>query len=343
MLYVKCDKIMAKKLLVYFLILLLTAYPASAGEVSLDRWVLNVTLNENGLVDVMVQAELANSGTSTLDGFSFVVPVSATIDNDQSTGVTVDNGTMKFNSPNVKLETVSGGTKIMVSFDKPVEPGKIWDGRIGYKSEKMAIKDNSAYTLTIPVDAPQAVVSGKNIVTSASKDADIRAQVFLPKSYEITSVQPQPFRNLFQYGRMVPTWTPEKLHIGDTIIVKASYSDVLAKIVQNDDRIRILKSSIKEAKDTGKSVPELETYFANANDNNNKAFASFGGKDYAGASQYAVLANDDLVKAENSIKGTPQKETPKATQKSPGFEVYILGFVLLITVLIQKKRRSNDD
>lgn len=332
---------MAKKLLVYFLILLLTAYPASAGDVSLDRWVLNVTLNENGLVDVMIQAELANSGTSNLEGFSFVVPVSATIDNNQSTGVTVDNGTMKFNSPNVKLETVSGGTKIMVSFDNPVEPGKIWDGRIGYKTDKMAIKDNSAYSFTVPVDAPQAIISGKNVVTSASKDADIRAQVFLPKAYEITSVQPEPFRNLFQYGHMVPTWTPEKLHIGDTISIKATYSDVLAKIVENDDRIRNLKTSIKEVKDTGKPVSEAETYFANANDNNNKAFASFGGKDYAGASQYAVLANDDIVKAQNSLTGTTSttpKETQKTIEKSPGFEAYILGCVLIITVIIQKKR-----
>lgn len=329
---------MAKKLLVYFLILLLTAYPASAGEVSLNRWVLNVTLNENGLVDVIIQAELSNSGTTNLDGFSFVVPVSVTIDNDQSTGVTVDNGAMKFNSPDVKQETVPGGTKIIVTFDKPVEPGKMWNGRIGYKTDKMAIKDNSAYTITVPVDAPQAIVSGKNVVISASKDADIRAQVFLPKSYEVTSVQPEPFRKLFQYGHMVPTWTPEKLHIGDTIIIKATYSDVLAKIVDNDDRIRKLKTSIKEAKDMGKTVSDAETYFANANDNNNKAFASFGGKDYAGATQYAVLANDEVVKAENSLTGTPAKETPKATEKSPGFEAYVLGFVVLITFLIKKKR-----
>lgn len=330
---------MAKKLMVYFLILMLTAYPASADEVSLNRWVLNVTLNENGLVEVVIQAELANSGTSNLEGFSFVVPVSVTADSNQSTGVTMDDaGGMKFNSPDIKQQTVPAGTNIIVSFEKPVGPGKIWNGRIGYRTDKMAIKENSAYTLTVPVDAPQAAVSGKNVVTSASNNSDIRAQVFLPKSYEVTSVQPEPFRKLFQYGHMVPTWTPEKLHIGDTIIVKASYSDVLAKIVENDDRIRKLKTSIKEAKDLGKTVSEAETHFANANENNNKAFASFGGKDYAGASQFAGLANDEVVKAENSLTGTTPKGTQKAAEKSPGFEGYILGFVVLITVLIQKRR-----
>src|SRR5512139_2381724 len=171
---------MAKKMLVYFLIMLLAAYPASAEEVSLDRWVLNVTLNENGLVEVIIQVELKNSGTSNLDGFSFVVSVSVTIDDNQSTGVTMDDtGGMKFNSPAVKQQTVSGGTNIIISFEKPIEPGKIWNGRIGYITEKMAIKDNSAYSLTVPVDAPQAIVSGKNVVTFASSDADIRAQVFL--------------------------------------------------------------------------------------------------------------------------------------------------------------------
>lgn len=330
---------MTKKLLVYFLILLLTAYPASAGEVSLNRWVLNVTLSDNGLVEVIIQAELQNPGPSALEGFSFTVPTGVTIDTNQSSGVTIsDDGNMNFNAPVVKLQTVSDGTNIIVSFDKPVEPGKKWSGRIGYTSENLAIKDNSGYSLTVQVKAPQAIVLGKNVVTSSSPDADIRAQVFLPKSYEITSVQPEPFRKLFQYGRMVPTWTPEKLHIGDTISIKTSYSDVLAKIVDNDDRARKLKESIKEAKTLGKTVSEAETYLANGNENNNKAFASFGGKDYSVALQYAGLSNDELVKAENSLTGTTAKETPKSTEKSPGFEAYVLGFALLITFLVKKKR-----
>lgn len=330
---------MIKKLLVYFLILMLTVYPSSAGEVSLNRWVLNVTLDENGVVDVIIQAELQNPGPSALEGFSFTVPFSVTIDTEQSTGTTIsDNGEMKFNSPAVKQQTITGGASIIVSFDKPVEAGKKWSGRIGYRSEKIATKDNAGYSLSVPVNAPEAIISGENVKTSVLSDADIRAQVFLPKSYEITSVQPEPFRKLFQYGRIVPTWTPEKLHFGDTITIKASYSDVLAKIVDNDDRARKLKESIKEAKNLGKTVSEAETYLANGNENNNKAFASFGEKNYPVTLQYAGLANDELVKAENSLTGNTAKETPNATEKSPGFEAYVLGFALLITFLIKKKR-----
>jgi len=337
-----CDKMMAKKVLVYFLILLLTVYPASAGDVTLSRWVLNVTLDENGLVEVMIQAELQNPGPSALEGFSFMVPGNVTIDTSQSTGVTIeDNGDMKFNSPEIQQKVVSGGMDIIISFDKPVESGKKWSGRIGYKSEKIATKDNSGYSLIVPVNAPQAIVAGKNVVTSVSIDPDIRAQVFLPKSYEITSVQPEPFRKLFQYGHMVPTWTPEKLHIGDIIRINIIYSDVLAKIVDNDDMARKLKEDIKEAKDSGKTVSEAETYLANGNENNNKAFASFGGKDYSVALQFAEYAKDELTRAENSLAGSNAKETaeetPKATEKTPGFEAYLLGFALLITFIINRK------
>ncbi len=336
MLYVNCDKMMTKKLLVYFLILLLTAYPASASDISLSRWVLNVTLDENGLVGVIIQAELQNPGPATLDGFSFVVPVSVTIDTEQSTGTTIsDNGEMKFNTPDVKQQTVSGGTNIIINFDKPVESGKKWSGRIGYKTEYMVTKNDSGYSLTVPVEAPQAIVSGNTVKTSVPSDSDIRAQVFLPKSYEIMSVEPAPFRQLFQYGRLVPTWTPEKLHTGDTIRIRVTYSEVLAKIVDNDDRARQFKSSIKEAKDAGRDVSEAELHLANANENNNKAFAAFGGKDYPTASQYAGYANDELIKTENSLAGEV-KVTPQETKKNPGFEVYFTGSVFLMIYLIKR-------
>jgi hypothetical protein len=332
-----CDKMMAKKIFVYFLIFLLTAYPASAGDIQLNRWVLNVTLDENGLVEVIIQAEFQNPGPSDLEGFSFMVPGNVTIDTDQSTGVTInDKGEMKFNSPEIQQKDVSGGTDIIIHFDKPVESGKKWSGRIGYSSEKIATKENSGYSLTIPVNAPQAIVAGKNVVTSVPADSDIRAQVFLPKSYELTSVQPDPFRNLFQYGHMVPTWTPQKLHIGDIIRINAAYSDVLAKIVDNDDMARKLKEDLKVAKDSGKNVSQAEIYLANGNENNNKAFASFGGKDYSVALQYAGSSKDELTKAENSLKGSALKITPKTTVKTPGFEVFIFGIALLITFFMKR-------
>lgn len=328
---------MAKKELVYFLILLLTAYPASAGDVPLSRWALDATLDENGLVEVIIQSQLENPGPSALEGFSFIVPGSAEIDTKKSTGVTIDDdGGMKFNLPDVKQQTVSGGTNIIVKFDTLVESGKKWNGRIGYTSENMAVKHNSGYSLTVPVNAPQAIVSGENVMTSVPADSDIRAQVFLPKSYEITSVQPEPFRKLFQYGRIVPTWTPEKLHIGDTIRINAVYSDVLSKIVDNDEMARKLEASIKDAKDNGKTVLEAETFLANGNENNNKAFASFGGKDYSVALQYAGYAKDDLAKAENSLTGPTPKETSKEAEKTPGFEAYVFGFALMVMFIIRR-------
>ena len=40
-----------KKIIVCFIIVLLMAFPASAGDVSLNRWILNVTVNDDGMVD----------------------------------------------------------------------------------------------------------------------------------------------------------------------------------------------------------------------------------------------------------------------------------------------------
>jgi len=315
---------MIKKILVYFLILLLVADPASAGEVSLTRWVLNVTLDESGIVEEVIQVEIQNAGSLPLDGISFIVP--------SSTVTMIYDFSHTFSSygQTGQQQAVSGGTRVDLSFNQSVKPGDKWSGRIGYTAENMAVKVGSDYSLDLLVDAPQAIVSGKNVVLSITPDADIRAQVFLPRSYELTSVQPDPFRKLFQYGRMVPTWTPEKLHIGDTIRIKSSYSDVLAKIVNNDDRARKLKADIKDAKDAGKIVQDAETYLANGNENNNKAFASFGGKDYSVALQYAGYSKDELTKAENSLIGSTAKATPKATEKTPGFEAYIFGFALLL-------------
>ncbi len=326
---------MTKKIIVYFLILLLTAYPASAGDVSLNRWVLNVTLDDNGLVEEVIQAEIQNSDSSQLEGISFFVPSSkVTIIYDFS-------HTFSSYGQTAQQQTVTGGTMINLNFNQSVKSGDKWSGRIGFTAENIAIKEGSDYSLNIAVDAPQVIVSGKNVRISVAPDADIRGQVFLPKSYEIISVEPAPFRQLFQYGRMVPTWTPEKLHIGDTIRIKASYSDVLAKIVDNDDRARKFKTSIKEAKDAGKDVSAAELHLSNANENNNKAFASFGGKDYSTASQYAGYANDELIKTENSLAGD-SKAAPHETKKNPGFEIYIPGLILLMIYFMRKKSKFMD-
>jgi len=75
--YEGCDTMDAKKYLIYFLIILVTAYPASAGDVILDRWVSNVTIHDDGLVEETIQIEIDNQGSSALDGFSFVVTASS--------------------------------------------------------------------------------------------------------------------------------------------------------------------------------------------------------------------------------------------------------------------------
>ena len=335
------------KILVYFLIMLLTVYPVSAAQVALNRWVLNVTLHDDGAVEEVIQAEFDNSGSSPLEGFSFTSPVPGVeIEDNQSTGVTVSSeGGMDFNSPNVKQQTVSGKTNIIVTFDKPVETGKKWNGRIGFKSEKWAVKQDSNYSIDIPVNSPQAVSSGKNADVSVPADADIRAQVFLPESVEVTSVTPAPFRILFQNDRMVPTWSPDKLHIGDIISIKSSYSSVLNKITGTDIRWRELKARINEAEKKGIDVSEAKTHLNNADDYNTKqALQSYWKKDYTAALESNAHANDELNLAENSLSGTVKKNPqitgtqPADTSKTPGFGALAAALILTLAFLVIRRR-----
>lgn len=324
---------MLSKVLIYFLTVLLIVSPASAAGVSLNRWVLNVTLHDDGLVEELVQAEFENGGSAPLDGFSFVIPAS-------KIAVIRDFYHTTDSTGDVEQQTVPDGLKVTVNFNKPVEAGTKWDGRIGFTAENWAVKTGSNYSIDIPVKSPQVISSGKSTEVSVPEDADIRSQVFLPKSVELVSIEPPPFRKLFQYGRMVPTWSPEKLHIGDTISVKGSYSDVLHKIVEADDRARSLSARIKEAKQQGKDVSAAEEHLANANDyNNNQALASFWEKKYSVAGEYAGYANDELNKAESSLTA-PAENTPEPAkaQQSPGFMVPVLALAAAFAFLVSRKQ-----
>ncbi len=325
----------AKKFLVFFLILMLTASPVLAGDVTLNRWVLNVTVHDDGVVEELIQAEIDNGGSFPLDGFSFIVPATAV------TMIYDFSHTQSFTGMVVDQQTVPGGVKVTVNFNSSVDAGKNWDGRIGFTAQNWALKDGSNYSINIPVNAPQAIVSGQPTNIAASEDADIRSQVFLPESVEVTSVTPKPFRILFQFDKMVPTWSPDTLHLGDTISIKGSFSNVLSKIVETDKKWRELKSRINETEGKGVNVSEAKEYLNNAEDyNTNVALQSYWEKNYTAALQFNGYANDELKLAENSLsspeKTTLPAETAQAKQ-TPGFEIAGLILVLLISRMVRKK------
>ncbi len=326
-----------KKFLIYFLILLVTAYPASAGDVSLNRWVLNVTLHDDGLVEEVIQVETENAGSSPLDGFSFVVPASkVTISSDDIVSIPAT-------GQEVKQQTVLDGVKMDVNFNVPVEAGKKWNGRISLKAENWAVKEGSNYSIDIPIKAPQAIVAGKSIEMAVPPDAEIRSQVFLPRSVEVTSVKPQPFRILFQYDHMVPTWSPDKLHIGDTISIKSTYSSVLNKIVETDEKLRELKARIDKTEREGRDVLEAEAHLKNAEDYNiNQALQSFWKKDNAGALEFNGYANNELKLAESSLSAPGKTETPPAetaqSNKTPAVGAAGLILILLISFVVNRKK-----
>lgn len=318
-------------------------FPASAGDVSLNRWILNVTVNDDGLVDELIQVEVANGGSLPLDGISFTVPAS-------SIEVIYDfDHTFSSKGQIIDQEVVNNGIKLIVKFNTSVKTGEIWNGRIALKAKDIARKTAQEYTIELPVDMPQAIISGKNTDIAISQDAEIRGQMFLPKGIEVTSVTPKPFVILFQNSHMVPTWRPQDLHAKDVINLKGSFSDVLNKIADIDERSKVLSKRLIEAKANGIEVTDAEEHLKNAenfNTNNaNSALSSFWKKDEKSALESIGNAENEISLAEKSFSASGKTEvtTKKAAQETgnnttPGFGGIALILMIGISFMILRKR-----
>lgn len=331
------------KIFVYIFIIMLTAFPASAGDATLNRWVLNVTMNDDGVVDESIQVEIGNGGASSIDGFSFVVPAS-------SITVIYDfDHTFSSKGQVVEQLKVQNGIKLKVNFNSSLNSGETWNGRIGFKAENFAKRSGNDYTIEIPFDSIQVIVSGKNIDMKISPDVDLRCQVFLPKGIEVISATPKPFRILFQNSHMVPTWTPTNLHLTDTINIKGSFSDILKKIADVDQRSKTLSKSIKEANAKGLDVGEAQTHLKNAEDfntnNANSALSSFWTKDDKSALEFVGYAEKELELAEKSFSSSgktqikPTEKVMATSEKSPGPGASYLILIIISSFMLLRPKR----
>ncbi len=327
-----------KKFFIYFLIMLITTSPASAAGVSLNKWVLNVTLHDDGVVEEIIQAEFENSGTSPLEGFSFVVPASkVTIGKDSVMSIPAV-------GQEVRQQAAPEGMKISIDFNTPIEPGKKWNGRISLTAENWAVKDGMNYSIDILLKAPKAIVGGNEIEMILPLEPEIRSQVFLPKSVEVTSVlqtpQQKPYKKLLQNNRIVITWFTGNLHVGDAIKIEGSFSDALNKITGTNERLDTVSARIEEAKKTGMDVLESGAHLKNAADYLNQAEISFWKKENEVSLQYVGYANDELKLAESSLSA-PKTTGVQETAGKPASSIGTAGFVLilLISFLAIKKKR----
>jgi hypothetical protein len=324
----------------FFFILILTVSPVLAGNVTLNRWVLDVTLTDTGPVEEVIQTEIANGGSTPIDGFSFVVPATnVTTTDDQIISIPAT-------GQDVKQQVVPEGIKVIIKFNKSLEVGNKWDGRIGLTAENWTIKQGSDYSINIPIKAPQAIIAGKDTEISLSNDSEIRCQVFLPKGVITTSVEvksgtPESYKKLLQFEHIVLIWF--HLNNGDVINIKGSFSDVLMKIVDTDTKYRELSARIKTAKGQGLNISEVQIHLNNAEEyNNNRALQSFWRNDSNAALTYVGYANDELKLAENSLSPPEKTTIPVETtqgQKSPGFEIVGLILVLLISRMVKRKNK----
>lgn len=318
-------------------------FPASAGDVSLNRWILNVSVNDDGLVDELIQVEVVNSGSLPLDGISFTVPAS-------SIEIISDfDHTFSTKGQIIEQQVVNNGIKLNVKFNTSIKTGETWNGRIAFKAKDIAKKTDREYTIELPVDMPQAIISGKNTDIVISQDAEIRGQVFLPKGIEVISVTPKPFRILFQNSHMVPTWTSQDLHAKDVINLKGSFSDVLNKIADIDGRSKVLSKRLVEAKANGIDVTDAEEHLKSAEDfntnNANSALASFWKKDETSAMESIGNAQNEISLAEKSfsasgkIEATEKEAQETGNNTTPGFGGIALILVIGISFMVRKNFR----
>lgn len=335
---------MIKKFLVYFIIALLMAFPVSAADVNVNRWIYNITLNEDGDINELIQAEIQNNGASPLEGISFVVPAS-------NIEVIYDfDHTFSSIGQTVEQQPVNNGIRLTVKFNTSIKSGETWNGRIGFRALNMAKKTANEYSIEMPVDTPQAIISGKSTPANIPQDAEIRGQFFLPKGIEVISVTPKPFRILFQNSLMVPTWTPQNLHANDVINLKGSFSETLKKIADVDERSKKLAKQIKDAKSNGMDVSEAETHLLNAENyntnNENSALSSFWKKDEKAALDSVSLAESEIDLAENSFASSGRTETESnqnseetESQETPGFNGIAFILTVCISFMIIKRNR----
>ena len=333
------------KIFVYIFIIMLTAFPASAGDVTLNRWVLNITVNEDGIVDELIQVEIGNAGSSPINGFSFVVPAS------QITVISDFDHTYSSKGQVVEQLQVQNGIKLIVNFDSPLNSGETWNGRIGFRAENFAKRSGTDYTIELPLNGPQVIASGKTTDMKISPDVDLRGQVFLPKGIEVISATPKPFRILFQNSLMVPTWTAMNIHFTDTINLKGSVSDILKKIADMDERSKTLSKRIKEAKTKGMDVSEAETHLKNAEDfntnNANSALSSFWTKDDTSALEFIGYAQNELDLAEKSFSSAgktqimPTETVMLTPEKSPFPGTAYLVLIIMSCFMVLRTKRPK--
>lgn len=321
----------------------MTTFPASAGDATLNRWVIDVKLNEDGTVDELIQVEIGNGGSSSMDGFSFIVPAS-------SVTVIYDfDHTFSSKGQVVEQLKVQNGIKLTVIFNSSLNSGETWNGHIGFKAQNFARISGNDYTIEIPFDNFRAIVSGKNTDMKISPEIDLRGQIFLPKGIEVISATPKPFRILFQNSLMVPTWTPMNLHITDIINLKASFSEILKKIADVDERSKTLSKRIKEANTNGMDVGEAQTHLKNAEDYNtnnaNSALSSFWIKDENSALEFIEYAENELDLAETTFSSSektriePTETVMMKPEKSPGTGALYLILMIMISFMVIRVKR----
>ncbi len=292
--------------LIVFLIFLSMAYPSSAIPV-VNNWLETVELSQNGSCDVVIQMEI----TGKFASLSIDVP------GKQITVIKDDS--MDFGGP-LDITTGEG----IITLTPNYFSDDTWNGRIHLKIEDIGEKtDVITYRRTFK--SPVIKLENGTIIEADLKEGAISTTVALPENFTPVSYSPEPWKIIFQYGRMKVLWR----EIGETTVtLEGEFSPFLKDYITVSNRLRSMKALYED----NENYREARTILS----------LSLGYFEEGNLEKARNYLNRSLEIIEGmKMNATPENpETPEKTgERTPGFETGGAILALIFVTIIGKRWR----
>lgn len=300
--------------------------PVLAADVTIEQWATTLSLQENGSADIIIQAGITPN-TAPMTALSIEVPsedITLLYDFEHTTSFLGFTATKKVKD---------GGTEVTLHFNQSIEPGKTWNGRIGFLARGVAERTTSDYTLDYPLKPPVVTTTSGAATVRVEEDA-LRVQSMLPEGYDIVNITPRPFRNIFQDNHISSAWTSRDIKMGDTLHITAEYSELLAQIVEVNKQIAQMKTRVKAAGRQGVNVTAAEEHITLAEEYiTAQALVEYYKGKVKEAEEFISAAQQELTLAEQALATTPEATSTAEAPVSEKKQTPSVGVITVMAVL----------
>jgi len=292
-------------------ILLFMIYPSMATP-SVERWLETVEINQDLSGDMVIQMEISGKFTSLtieLPGEDISVVKNDSMDFGGVLEITREKGAITV-TPNYFSENT-------------------WNGRVHLKTGDI-VEKNDGLTYKRIFTAPVVRLGNGSETRADLREGAISTTIALPQNYAPVSYSPEPWKIIFQYGRMKVLWRG----IGETTVtLTGEFSPFLKDYVSADNRIKAMKS-----------MYESDERYREARTILSLSLGYFEEGDIKKAREYL---NRSLELIEDINAGTATQQPSENSQKSgyggaketPGFQI-LMAVMILSLMLIFKRHRN---